>query len=136
MSGFVGQNSVMENGSTSELNDLSSSQSDSTNSVIACNPRPAGFNHARVRKESKYIENSRKDKIFSRIWMPLQEYSNPKVTNNLLAYSIFHSITNVCCKYNYRPHYSRGWCSYVMDTRSIVNGMISFPKVCAPLRII
>ena len=94
MSGFVGKSSVMENGPTSGLNDSSSSQSDSPNNVIACNPRPAGFNHARVRKESKYIENSRKDKIFSRIWMPLQEYSNPKVTNNLLAYMIFN-ITNI-----------------------------------------
>ena len=90
MSGFVGQNSVMENGATSGLNDSSSSQLDIPNNVIACNPRPAGFNHARVRKESKYIENSRKDKIFSRIWMPLQEYSNPKVTYNLLPYSIFN----------------------------------------------
>ena len=91
MSGFVGQNSVMENGSPSGLSASSSSQLDSPNNAIACNPRPAGFNHARVRKESKYIENSRKDKIISRIWMPLQEYSNPKVTYNLLAYSIFNS---------------------------------------------
>ena len=98
MSGFVGQNSVMENGATSGLNDSSSSQSDSSNNAIACNPRPAGFNHARVRKESKYTENSRKDKIFSRIWMPLQEYSNPKVTNILFTYSICNSFTNICCK--------------------------------------
>ena len=82
MSGFVGQQQMMETspsssaafGSSSALPLASSSNTDSS-----ARSGTRG-NHVRVRKESKYIKNSRDDKLFSRIWLPGQEYPTPKAS--------------------------------------------------------
>ena len=80
MSGFVGQPKMMEAstssvpafGSASALPLASDGNTDSSAiSGTRCN-------HARVRKESRYIANSRDNKLFSRIWFP--EYPTPKVS--------------------------------------------------------
>lgn len=79
MSGFFGKqetsaSSVAAFGSSSTLPLASAGNTDSsTRSGARCN-------HARVRKETKYIGNSRNDKLFSRIWYPGQEYPTPRVS--------------------------------------------------------
>ena len=66
----------------------------SNSSVNTCGSRASGrLTIERVRKESKYIENSRQDKLFSRVWLPSQANTSPKVSTadffknqNLLKY--------------------------------------------------
>ena len=82
MSGFVDQERMAEASPSATFNVPSTSSLSTSNTSSAPSERTVRFSPTkptRVRKESKYIENSRQDKLFSRLWLPAQENSNPKV---------------------------------------------------------
>ena len=63
----------------SAFSSASSSPLSNGNNSTTSSRTSTRFSHARVRKESKYIENSRQDKLFSRVWLPGHDFVTPKV---------------------------------------------------------
>ena len=81
MSGYVGSQRIMEpSTSTSYLTNTPQPILGSPTLASSCGSRAEGrFASGKIRKESKYIENSRQDKLFSRVWLPSQANTSPKV---------------------------------------------------------
>ena len=86
MSGYVGSQRIMEpSTSTSYLTNTSQPILGSPNLASTSGNRADGrFANGKIRKESKYIENSRQDKLFSRVWLPCQANTSPKVKQKTL----------------------------------------------------
>ena len=85
MSGYLGRQRVMEpSTSTSSHTNASTSTLGCSNTARSSGDRSSGrLINGRVRKESKYIENSRQDKLFSRVWLPSQTNLSPKVRKSV-----------------------------------------------------
>ena len=81
MSGYVGSQRIMEpSTSTSYLTNTPQPILGSPTLASSCGSRSDGrFASGKIRKESKYFENSRQDKLFSRVWLPSQANTSPKV---------------------------------------------------------
>ena len=88
MSGYLGRQRVMEpSTSTSYHTNASTSTLGCSNTARSSGDRSSNrLINGRVRKESKYIENSRQDKLFSRVWLPSQTNLSPKVRK--LVYNV------------------------------------------------
>ena len=71
---------MIEASPSSAFSSASSSPLSNGNNTSTSSRTSTRFAHARVRKESKYIENSRQDKLFARVWLPGQDFVTPKVT--------------------------------------------------------
>ena len=89
MSGYLGRQRVMEpSTSTSYHTNASTSTLGCSNTARSSGDRSSNrLINGRVRKESKYIENSRQDKLFSRVWLPSQTNLSPKVRK--LVYNVY-----------------------------------------------
>ena len=83
MSGFVGHNGeLMETSNLSSVSFVNASALAlaGAGAVDSQESPSLRCNHAVSGKETKYISNSRDEKLFSRIWYPSPDHSTPRVS--------------------------------------------------------